>query len=406
MDDTDGGRFDPFGSDDALTAGGDEGSGDDVVAAPQGFGERLANSVGAILVGLILVPLACAGLFWNEYHAVRVERALDETGAVVQSIGSERRDPSLDGRVVHVAGETTSAQGVTDEAMGVRAKGLKLARTVSMYQWHEKESGSGNDRTFRYARDWSSHPIASSGFHQQSGHQNPPFPSYRDREIGAADAVVGAVPVGAQAVLRLGGAQTLTVDEAGLATARKTAGRPTQVSDGAYYVGQDPQAPRVGDVRITYALVREGPASFIGRQEPGGLEPYRARNGEEVLLGYAGTWSAAEVVRKGQHDNAVLAWVLRAVGMVVLLIGFALLFAPVNLLASYVPILGSLVSGATFLVALGATLVVGPTVIAIAWFAVRPLLSVALIAGALVAVLGLRRLRARRRAAPAGAVPA
>ena len=91
-----------------------------------------------------------------------------------------------------------------------------------------------------------------------------------------------------------------------------------------------------------------------------------------------------------------------------MLIRFIALFAPVNLLASYVPILGSLVSGAVFLVALSATILIGTSTIAIAWLVYRPLLSLLLFAVALAITLGLRQLRKQRQAAssaPAGYAP-
>lgn len=397
------GSSDGSGSDEGSALSGE--SGEDVVAAPQGFGSRLGDSIGAIIVGLIVVPLACFGLFWNEGHAVRVAKALDEAGRLVHSVPSDRLDTAYMGKLVHVAGETTSAKGVSDEAMGVTAKGLKLDRSVQMYQWKEKESGSGQDRRFSYSREWSSSAVSSSGFHAQSGHQNPSFPSYKSKDIGAADAKVEAVPVGAKAALRLGGAEDLTVEESGIEVAKKTTGRPVQLSGGGYYVGQNPEAPKVGDVRITYRVVREGPASFIGRQEASGLEAYRATNGEEILLGYSGIHPAADVIQMGQDDNRLWTWVVRAIGLVAMLIGFFMLFSPVNVLASYVPILGSVVSGATFLVALVATLVVGPTVIAIAWFAYRPLLAGGILLGAVALVLAFRQFRRRRRS-PAGLAPA
>lgn len=378
------------------TLGAALGDGDDVVAAPQGIASRLGDSFGALVVGIVLIPLGCAGLFWNEGHAVKVARALDEVGRLVHSVPADRLDPAYNDTLIHVAGPTTSAGGVADAALGVKTRGLKLARHVEMYQWREAESGSGQDRKFTYSREWSSNAIASSGFHAPSGHQNPAF-TLKSRDFGAADATVAAIPVGAKAALLLGGAEDVTVDEAGLATAKKALGRSVQVSGGGYYAGENPDAPRIGDMRIGYRVVSEGPASFIGRQEPSGLEAYRATNGEEILLAMSGTHPADVVVQKGQDDNRLLAWIIRAVGMLFLLVGFVMVFAPVNILASYVPILGSIVGGATFLVALAATLAVGPTVMAIAWFAYRPLLAGGIIAGAVVMTLAVRQLRLRRR---------
>ncbi|KAF0227709.1 MAG: hypothetical protein FD175_2622 [Beijerinckiaceae bacterium] len=372
-------------------------AGDDVVAAPQGFGERLSNSFGAILMGLVLIPLACWGLFWNEGRAIKTARALDEGKSIVRSIGTERIDPALNGQLVHVAGETRSAGGVADADLGVKTAGLKLMRRVEMYQWIEREEGSGQDRKYVYSRDWRTSGVESGRFRAPAGHENPAFPQYRNRDFGAQDARIGAFQIGSTAVAQLGGAEEYPISNAGLAIAQRVTGRPTQVAGGGYYVGQNPGSPRVGDVRITYKIVREGPASFVGRQEAEGLQVYRAKNGQQFLLAGAGIHSSDDLFQTAHEDNRTLTWILRGVGLLVLFIGFSSLFAPVNLLASYIPILGSLVSGAVTLVAAAATAIVGPLVIAIAWFAYRPLLSVGVIAAGLAIAYGFRQLRLRRQ---------
>ena len=367
------------------------------ITEPESFGDRVASSIGCLLAGLFLVVGACIGLFWNEGHSVRVANALIEAQGKVESVPAARRDPNHDGQLVHVSGQATSEAGVSDDAFGVRAKGLKLSRRVEMYQWTEKESNSGGERKYTYSRNWETSPVSSRDFQYTLGHTNPPFPAYQTQEFGAADATIGGFPVGATAVLRLRALEPFPAPLSGLPKAQATAGRLTQLVGGQYYVGTDPGSPRVGDVRITYHVEPEGSASFIGVQQADGLQAYRATNGEEVLLGYPGLLSADQVIAKGQNDNALMTWILRVAGLLGLLFGFWMLFMPVNLLASYVPLLGSLVSGATFVVAAAATIVVGPTVIAIAWLAYRPLFSLSLIVVACMAGFGLYLWRGRGR---------
>lgn len=391
---------DPFTSGSNEISGNDTVmAGDDVVAAPQGFGERLSNSFGAIVMGLILIPLSCWGLFWNEGRAIKTARALDEGISLVRSIGTDRVDPAMNGKLVHVAGETRSVSGVADADLGVQAKGLKLSRQVEMYQWTETESGSGQDRKFTYSRQWKSSAVDSSRFRAAGNHSNPAFPAFRSREFGASDARIGAFPVGSQAVQSLGPMEEFPISNAGVGIAQRVTGRSTSVSGGGYYVGQNPSSPRIGDIRITYRIVKEGPASFVGQQQPDGLHAYRAKNGQQFLLAGTGVQSSDDLFQTAHEDNRTLTWILRGVGLLVLFIGFSSLFAPVNLLASYIPILGSLVSGAVTIVAAAATAIVGPLVIAIAWFAYRPLVSVIVIALGAAAAYGFRQWRLKRQAA-------
>jgi len=59
--------------------------------------------------------------------------------------------------------------------------------------------------------------------------------------------------------------------------------------------------------------------------------------------------------------------------------GFMLIMGPLETLANVIPMLGSVIGGASALVAGVLTLLLGSLVIAIAWFASRPLLSLTII---------------------------
>jgi hypothetical protein len=380
----------------------------DSVAAPQGFLERLGNSFGSILFGLALIPLACWGLFWNEGRAVKTARALTEGQGIVQTVGTQRVDPAMNGKLVHVSGDARSATGVGDEDFGVRVRGLRLERTVEMYQWVEKETGSGQDRKFTYTREWSGRAIDSSRFKAPEGHRNPGSMPYRNQSFSAGDARIGAFPLGG-AVRNLGASTEHRLDASVINAARQRGVQRAQLTDGALYIGNDPGRPIVGDVKVAYRIAPEGPASFVGRQGSNGLENYRASNGNEFLLAQSGTKTPDEMFKSAQDDNATMTWILRVVGLVVLFIGFVSLFAPVNLLASYIPILGSLVSGAVSLVAAAATALVGPVVIAIAWLAYRPVVSVVVFGIGVALALLFRQMRLRKQRGatmPGGAAPA
>jgi hypothetical protein len=354
----------------------------DAVAAPQGFFERLSNSFGAILLGLACIPLACWGLWVNEGRAVKTARALTEGQGLVQAVSPGRVDPAFNGKLVHVSGDVRSAQGVMDDTFGVRAKALGLRRQVEMHQWVEKETGSGQDRKFVYSREWRDSFVDSSRFRSPQGHSNGGGMPFRGETFHASDARIEAYPVGV-AARRLGSDSEFRVDDAALAQARSMSQRRVQIVNGGFYFGNDPTQPSVGDLRVTYRITPEGPASFVGRQAASGLEGYRASNGREILLAQSGLRTPDEMFEKAQDDNSTWTWILRGAGLLGLFIAFSMLFSPVKLLAGYVPVLGSLVSGATSLIAGAATMIVGPVVIALAWFAYRPLVSI------IVLVIGL-----------------
>jgi predicted anti-sigma-YlaC factor YlaD len=116
-------------------------------------------------------------------------------------------------------------------------------------------------------------------------------------------------------------------------------------------------------------------------------------------LAQPGLRTTDEMFGKAQDDNATWTWILRGLGLLGMFIAFSMLFSPVKLLAGYIPVLGTLVSGAVGLVAAAATAILGPRVIALAWFAYRPLVSVIVLAVGLVVAFGFRMLRQRKQAA-------
>jgi hypothetical protein len=373
-----------------------------------GFGQRLMSSIAGVLIGLVLVVACGVALFWNEGRAVFTARALSEGLGLAVTAPADRVDPANEGKLVHVSGPATGAD-LRDADTGVAARGLRLVRHVEMYQWREHRDtqttsnvGGSQTRTttYRYTREWSDRPIDSGRFNQPGGHENPAMP-LRTRAVEAEGARLGAFQLSPDVLSRLGDGQAFTVpDGAG----GRFAGR-AQVMDGRLYVG-DPLQPRIGDLRIRYTLVGDGPVSLVANQRGQGFAAHRATNGETFLLARTGAHGSAAMFQRAQDDNRVLTWVIRAVALVFMFVGFFLLFAPFVTLADVIPLFGSIVAMGAGLIAFTMTLLVGGTTIAVAWLWYRPLLGAALIAGVIAAVYGLRVLAERRRARRAPPMPA
>jgi hypothetical protein len=105
--------------------------------------------------------------------------------------------------------------------------------------------------------------------------------------------------------------------------------------------------------------------------------------------------------KQAQRENTIITWLIRAGGLLGLFIGFKLMTMILPVLGDVIPFIGSIVGFGTTLLALIFTLIVGPVVIAIGWFAYRPLLSIAIIGvGILLAVAFIYF---RRKSLPAAA---
>jgi Transmembrane protein 43 len=80
-----------------------------------------------------------------------------------------------------------------------------------------------------------------------------------------------------------------------------------------------------------------------------------------------------------QTENVVLTWVVRALGLVFMFIGFKLAFSLLDAIAKYIPGLGGLVSAGTSLIAFAFTALIGSLAIAAGWIVYRPILGIGIL---------------------------
>ncbi len=98
----------------------------------------------------------------------------------------------------------------------------------------------------------------------------------------------------------------------------------------------------------------------------------------------------------------MMLWGIRAGGLIVLVVGFGMILQPLRVLADVLPPVGAIVGVGVGLVALLLGLLVGGIVIAVAWFAVRPILSVIILAtveAVVFLLFRIGRLKLKRKAA-------
>lgn len=365
---------------------------------------RIGQSIVGVLIGLVMVIASIVVLFWNEGRAIQTARSLAEGAGLVVDVNSARVDPGNEGKLVHISGDLTAPGRLSDAEFGVTAKGLRLVRAVEMYQWkeetktetHQKLGGGEEDvTTYTYHRVWSDTRHDSSRFRHPDGHENRTM-RYHRVDVIARDATLGAFHPGEQVLRLLPADERLSVDPAMVGSSSTRGGSPVQVADGDLYLGNDPSNPRIGDLRISYRLAPNGSASIIGRQTGTDLTEYQAKAGDQLLMATPGVASAAQMFKAANDENRMLTWVLRFVGAVLMFIGFALILRPLVVVADVVPFIGNILGAGVALVALGLTAVLAPAIIAIAWFAHRPLLSIAVIAIGLIVAFGVRTLATRR----------
>lgn len=361
----------------------------------QSWGSRLRGSFQGIIVGVLLVASGVTLLFWGEGRAVRRAKALDEGASSVVSVAGGGPQAANQGELVHFSGEAIALEPVRDPLFGVTSDGLKLRRSVEMYQWEEdvdteteKNAGGSTTttKTYSYDKTWSSRPIDSSGF-ERSGHDNPPFPSYRSETFVSEMVTVGDWILTSAFVGKIDRDRDLDVGSDVLERARRE-DPAFQAHDGGLYLGS-PGSASIGDVRVRFSEVPSTTVSIVGLQSGQEVVPYTAKVGGDIALVDYGTKTADEMFTRAKQGNAALTWGLRVLGFFVIFLGFSAILKPISVLADVVPLFGNIAEAGLGFVSLLLAGLVSLVTIAIGWLFYRPLLAIFLIVGALALVTWL-----------------
>ena len=357
----------------------------------QSWFSRLGKAFKGILLGGVLFLVAFPLLFWNEGRAVHRAQALEEGSGMVISVAANSVDAANDGKLVHVSGKATTNETLSDPAFGITAKGLKLKRKVEIYQWMEtskskteKKLGGGTETvtTYSYAKKWSGSAIDSGKFKNPDNHSNPAVMPYQSEYYVAGEVELEAYSLPKFVVDQINRYSTLPIS-AGIQL-------PEEIKDtarnqnGTLYIGGNPTAPQVGDMRVSYEVVKPLDVSLIAKQVGNTFEPYRTRSGGSIQLMQTVIHSAESMFESAETSNVILTWILRFVGFIIMALGLKLVFKPLPVIADVLPIAGNIIGAGTGLVANILAAAFSLITIAIAWVFYRPLIGLALIAIAVV----------------------
>jgi len=349
------------------------------------------------LVGIILFLIAFPLLFWNEGRALKRYKTLKEGGAAVLSVTSDSIDAANSGKLIHVTGRADTAATLTDSVFGVSANAIKLKRVVEMYQWKEtsrsetkKKLGGGTETvtTYAYSKIWSDEPISSAGFKKPTEHQNPGSIPYESAELTADKVTLGAYVLSPSLVGRIQNFESLAVGS-DTPLPENLKGK-AKLQDGGFYIGADPASPQVGDTRIKFKVSKPTDVSVIAKQVDNTFEPYATKAGGTIELLQTGLHSADAMIQKAQKSNKMLAWILRLVGFMLMLIGLNMILRPLSVLADVLPFLGNIVGAGTGILSLLLAAILSLITIAIAWIVYRPLLGIILFVVAVGLTLAIR----------------
>jgi hypothetical protein len=376
--------------DDVDIEGDDSGDEEGSWFSRAGGGLRSLGS-GALFLGALVL------LFWNEGYGKRHDDALQEIGSQVQSAPLNAIDPQLAGKPVHLSARVTSRSGAGDSVFGVNTDGVVLYRHVEMFQWVEYTETSGRGRkkktSYYYEQEWDSEYHDSSQFEEPKGHENPK-PALTSDGFFAADARFGPYrfdneDVARQALIETYDSKALgslgdwpeMVEQLPELPADLTTKRWYQLEPGIYYRGSAAsENAELGDLSVSfYAFRNDYPLTMIGAQQGEHLVPWRASNGDTILLASSGSRSAADLVKQAKAESSGLTHMLRLIGLAGAVMGGAGIAAWMGGFLSMLPLVGRLVDMSLKFAGGLFGLIAGLVTIVIGWLAARPWVAAVLL---------------------------
>ncbi|MDB4459292.1 TMEM43 family protein [bacterium] len=365
---------------------------------------RIGSSIKGILFGLILFAISFFVLWTNEGRSVRQYRALNEGAGTVISVQASTVESSNEGKLVHIGGEATTDNTLSDKEFGIEETALRLRRSVQMFQWEEdvdsttkKNMGGGTEtvKTYKYDKKWNSSLIPSSAFNKSDGHQNPGSMPFKSKNFHAKSVTLGAFKLNSTQVGMVDSFQDLALTS-DLKLAESVQGNAT-ISPSQIYIGDSESTPAIGDIRIRFKIVKPTEVSLVALQHGDSFQAYTAENGNSIQLLQIGSHSAESMFERAQSDNAILTWILRGVGFICMAFGLSLIARPLSVVGDIIPFIGSMVGMVTGLASILLAGFLSMVTIGIAWVAYRPILGISVLAVA--GVLGLLAIKARKKVA-------
>ena len=371
----------------------------------ESWGSRLGGSIRGVIIGLALFVGGFPVLFWNEGNSVKTAKAIDEgEGACIAVDSNAQVDAEYEGKLVHMTGKADTKDVLSDATFGVSTTAIKLKREVEMYQWVEesrtsekKKMGGSVEKvtTYTYKKEWSSHAINSGDFKEQ-GHDNPGVIEFPEEEQLAANVTFGAFRLSEKQIGKIGSARDFAFPT------NFTCALPrVQVKGSTIYVpnAETRNNPlnnrdvatqtRIGDMRVKFRVIYPHDVSVIAKQKGDSFIDYTAKNGKKLNYLANGVEDAASMFETARTNNAIMTWLIRIGGFLMMFFGLSMVFKPMSVLADVLPILGDLVEMGMGFVAGLIALVCSIITIAVAWIFFRPVLGITLlvIAGTLLGLL-------------------
>ncbi len=152
------------------------------------------------------------------------------------------------------------------------------------------------------------------------------------------------------------------------------------VDGNVVYLGQDPNNPRVGDVKITFRISRQPQMVTVWADVKGNTFCiHTEKNGYTVGGLTTGTSTLQESFQQEESANTAMAWIFRVIGVILVFFGFKGLFGILVTLLKVVPFLANIANVGVNIVCGLLAGIWSLIIIALAWIFYRPVLAIILL---------------------------
>ncbi len=365
--------------------------------AKEGCAIKAGKGCLGFFLGPAILAMAVYLLFNNEGDYLNTAQALDELQPLVQHVeNTATPDAALEGKPVHLSATAVTEDVLADEVYGVQTQGIMLRRNVQYLQWvEEKKKRGGNDQKsafmseteYRRSRDnewvysyhlaWVNAPINSATFYHEQ-YRNANYTHYKadTQKQWATDVRVGNYKLTPQQISRITSDGKRVTPQQVPETLKKHAmlhgeylfiGR---APEGNSYYPLNPQAPSVGDVRISWRRTSpQRPVSLVAIQKDNSFVPYTATNGAVIDLFYTDTLGITQCFDEARETNTLNLWMVRMGGWMMFWGAFACMLKP---LAGMVPLCRKLAETGAGVISLLLGTIGSLLTISVSWIFCRP----------------------------------
>lgn len=364
-----------------------------------GFFANLSSSFGGIIIGILMLIGGISLLWWNEHNNVKNIKNVKEMRDQVIDVSSKEVDSQYDGKLIATNGKLDYNNAtLTDSELGVNVVSPALSRTVEVYQWIEESETNDDTTTYTYKKEWSEKFIDSEEFNTPAGHENPVEDTIK----------YSSERFETEETLKVG-AYTLSDSFKSLLSTDKKVSIPDELILPEGYTNYnnryitnstDMASPQVGDIRISYEKADYKDVSVLGKQDSDTIVEYTTKNNTNIKKIVKGTTNGTGMINDIESANKFSKWMYRFLGTLLIVLGVGAILGPITTLIGYIPFLGNVVNSVigviSFLIGLGIALIV----IAISWFAARPIVAICSLVGVAVIIFLLITLSKKNKKEP------